>query len=564
MHRKKRLIATISLILVAGFLTTSLISYYIARASMYEQIVSSSLPLTSDNIYSEIQRDLIPPVFISSLMAQNTFLKDWMLEGEEDEGEITRYLNEIKDRYNTFTCFLVSDKTRKYYSFKGVLKEVSPEVEADDWYFRVRAMDEVYETNIDPDLANTNSMTIFINYKVFDHAGEFLGATGVGLKVSALIDLMKHYGQKYHRNVYLMNKTGDVVLSSHEGQAHIDAIDGMASIQGEVLSEAGGAFQYKRDGEHVFLNSRFIKELNWHLLVEETAGAATERISTVLMVNLAICGGITLLIILITLFSINLYEKSSRQQLETIDEQHLQIKENNRKLIMADGKKNQLLHLLCHDLSHPFGALISSLNIIEEDPAALNELLPHIKDALKTGMGTIEMVRKMRVVDEGKVDLFIKSYPLKPLIQESAILLKDKLESKDIKLNIDVDEQLTVSVEEILFCNSILSNLLSNAVKFSERNAEVGLTARSVESGKVKLTITDQGVGMPDSILKNLFDLKQSTTRPGTEGEGGSGFGMLLVQQFITAFDGTIEVHSKEIGEFPQDHGTEVILTLNP
>ena len=76
---------TLSLLLVSGFLITSLASYYVSRASLREQISKHELPLTSDNVYSEIQRDLIRPVFISSLMSTDTFLRDWVLQGEPDQ-----------------------------------------------------------------------------------------------------------------------------------------------------------------------------------------------------------------------------------------------------------------------------------------------------------------------------------------------------------------------------------------------------------------------------------------------------------------------------------------------
>ncbi|MDF7806762.1 hypothetical protein P4E94_04875 [Pontiellaceae bacterium B12219] len=151
-NRRNKLIIVISSMMVAGFLLTTLISYQLARTSMCEQIVSSSLPLTSDNIYSELQRDLVRPIFISSLMAQDTFVRDWIIGGEKDVEQIKKYLGEIRDTYSTHSCFLVSDTSQNYYYYNGILKEVRPEVEADQWYFRVREMEELYETNVDPDL----------------------------------------------------------------------------------------------------------------------------------------------------------------------------------------------------------------------------------------------------------------------------------------------------------------------------------------------------------------------------------------------------------------------------
>lgn len=108
-----RLIPLITVLLIAGFLLTSLASYFVSRESLRSEISLKELPLTSDNIYSEIQRDLLRPVFISSVMANDTFLRDWVIGGEHGGEKISRYLNEMHVKYNTFTSFFVSDITKK-------------------------------------------------------------------------------------------------------------------------------------------------------------------------------------------------------------------------------------------------------------------------------------------------------------------------------------------------------------------------------------------------------------------------------------------------------------------
>jgi uncharacterized protein YneF (UPF0154 family) len=108
--KKNNQLVIISVLLIVGFILTSLISYFVSRAALRSQITLNQLPLTSDNIYSEIQRDLLSPIFISSLMATNTFLRDWVIQGEKEASQITRYLKEIKQKYNTFTSFFVSER----------------------------------------------------------------------------------------------------------------------------------------------------------------------------------------------------------------------------------------------------------------------------------------------------------------------------------------------------------------------------------------------------------------------------------------------------------------------
>ena len=203
---KDVLLLIISILLGVGFLITSLASYYVSRTSLRSEIVENQLPLTSDNIYSEIQRDLLQPILISSLIANNTFLKDWVLAGENHPEQIIKYLREIKDKYQIFTSFFVSEKTKIYYHFDGILKTVREDEERDKWYFRVVKMKHDYEINIDIDMANADKLTIFINYKVFDYQGRYIGAAGVGLNVFAAKKMIEIYQIRWTVEVFFYVK----------------------------------------------------------------------------------------------------------------------------------------------------------------------------------------------------------------------------------------------------------------------------------------------------------------------------------------------------------------------
>ena len=348
-NRKRQLLFLLSLILVVGFLTTSLVSYFVSVSSLRNQITSSSLPLTSDNIYSEIQRDLLRPIFISSLMANDTFLRDWVLGGERDEAQITKYLKEIMVKYGTFTSFFVSEATRIYYHANGILKKVKPEEERDIWYFRVRTMEPDYEINVDPDLANRDALTIFINHRVYDYKGNYIGATGVGLTVNAVINLIESYRKKYNRNIYFVDQDGTIVLHGNafpENAGNIREMEGISSLADHILSVSNGTYEYSRQGKVVHLNSRFVPELDWYLLVEQTEEGAIAPIHSTLVVNLALCAFITAIVIILTTFTINAYQRINQNQQEEIVKQHRELLEQNANLEKALKEVKRLSGLL--------------------------------------------------------------------------------------------------------------------------------------------------------------------------------------------------------------------------
>ncbi len=148
---RRSLLLILSVLLFSGFFATTLFSYFVSKHAIRDAIIGQDLPLTSSNIYSEIQKDLVRPVLISSTMAHDTFLRDWVLKGESNVDEMARYLNEMKERYGAFSSFFVSDKSAIYYTGKGVLKHISPNEPRDAWYYRVRNMKQDYEINVDPD-----------------------------------------------------------------------------------------------------------------------------------------------------------------------------------------------------------------------------------------------------------------------------------------------------------------------------------------------------------------------------------------------------------------------------
>jgi hypothetical protein len=349
LHHKGRFLATLSVLLFAGFITTSLVSYVVALSAVRSQIDSETLPLTSDNIYSEIQRDLLKPVFISSLMANDTFLRDWVLEGEQDAQRMARYLKEIKEKYGAVTAFFVSETTRNYYYADGILKKVAPDAERDRWYFRVREMATDYETNVDPDLANKDTMTIFINHRVTDYDGNYIGATGVGLTTGEVMALIQFYGEKYGRRVYFIDPEGKIVLHPSDFPEQVETIQNIEGLSAEaesILASEGSIRNYRRDGKAIHLNSRFIPELNWFLMVEQTEGEEVGRIQRALVTNLLLCGLIASIAIVLTTLTVGSYQRVTLQQQEQIVHQHADLLAQNAKLNQALAEVRQLSGLL--------------------------------------------------------------------------------------------------------------------------------------------------------------------------------------------------------------------------
>lgn len=307
---RRSLILLLGLLLSCGFFATTLFGYFVSKEAIRSAIIGQDLPLTSSNIYSEIQKDLVRPVLISSTMAHDTFLRDWILRGENEVGEMSRYLAEVKVRHKAFSSFFVSEKSGIYYTGEGVLKHVAENEPRDAWYFRVRDMQEEYEINVDPDLANSDALTIFINYRVFDFDHNYIGATGIGLTVDSVRRLIRDYQTRFKRTIYFTDASGKVVVFGDPTKQppELRARPGLAAQLDHILKERTGFYQFKDGGDNHLLNVNYLPELQWYLFVEQNEDVALAGVRQTLYVNLAISLLVTLIVTFLSYLTLGHYQ----------------------------------------------------------------------------------------------------------------------------------------------------------------------------------------------------------------------------------------------------------------
>ncbi len=315
------LIVFLLVVLSIGFLATSMASFYVSKTLIRDSIINNELPLTTDNIYSEIQKDLVRPVFISAMMASDTFLRDWVLAGEQNPESVHKYLQDVQEKSNAFTSFFVSDQTLRYYYGNGNRKTLSADNPDDDWYFNVRRLKLMYELNVDHDRKISNNLIVFVNHRMFDYAGQYIGVTGVGITVGDVQALIGDYQARYQRNVYFVNRQGTVMLSGDSGKplgSQIAAIDGLNQIAEQLTQQDNATYQYQKSHTNYLVNVRYIPELKWYLVVEKNEADATASIRHTLYLNLALCVVITFCALLFTHLAIRRYQRQI-ERLSTMD-----------------------------------------------------------------------------------------------------------------------------------------------------------------------------------------------------------------------------------------------------
>lgn len=223
----------------------------------------------------------------------------------------------------------------------------------------------------------------------------------------------------------------------------------------------------------------------------------------------------------------------------------LKLRRVQAELAQSVRSQKELLTVLSHDLQNPLGSVALFLNLVEESPELLPEFLPNLKDSVNAGLQVIDMVRQLRNFGDHPLELAPVS--VDRTINQVVNNMKNHLRQKKVGLVFELEPGLKVLAEPVSLANSVLANLISNGIKFSMRGSPLVVGAK-LEGDWVCFDVRDQGIGIPQLMMSQLFDLTRNVHRLGTEGEEGTGYGLILLKKFLDFYGGRIQFQSSEQG----------------
>lgn len=197
--------------------------------------------------------------------------------------------------------------------------------------------------------------------------------------------------------------------------------------------------------------------------------------------------------------------------------------------------------VLAHEIKNPITAVNTALRAVAKHLGAseqeiLGELVEKMQKLEKLMRRTLSLARPL--------DLHPQAYSARALFEDVVRFMRPLLEHNRIVLEISVSPDFpTLSVDPQLF-EEMLINLVRNAVDAVEEDGRVRLTAdRSGGPGSsLRITVDDDGPGIPESVLKTLFKPFVSTKANGT------GLGLALARKVVEAHGGTLDCHNSPLG----------------
>lgn len=237
--------------------------------------------------------------------------------------------------------------------------------------------------------------------------------------------------------------------------------------------------------------------------------------------------------------------KEMKERNEELDLAKLNIKE----LVELNKHKEMVLATLSHDLRSPLAGII----VLTEHLQARFEKMDSgkIRDSLdllhKASTDELKMLDDL--VDWARVKFASESFApskirLSDQVNKVFETLSDIVATKEISLINEVIDKIYVYADANMLL-SILQNIISNSIEHTLKCGEITVSAKDDED-KIIIEIRDNGVGMSQGVLENLFTPQMEALTVDRPDKKGAGIGLLLVQSFIEKNGGEIWVESEE------------------
>jgi len=233
----------------------------------------------------------------------------------------------------------------------------------------------------------------------------------------------------------------------------------------------------------------------------------------------------------------------------------------NKELEESNKSKDKFFSILAHDLKNPFQGLLGFIDLLYEDLDELSneqvkEYLSNVRNASYHTYALLENLLEWSRIQSGKMPFTPSVFNIRDEVNSVITILNNNATRKEIKLVNEVDPALMVEADRNMI-HSVIQNLITNSIKFSNSKGRVVLRSRvphanlkaksETEPGDrqwLEVSVSDNGIGIPEEILPKLFKLNGQYSQAGTANEPGTGLGLVLCHEMIEKNGGRIWAES--------------------
>ncbi len=212
--------------------------------------------------------------------------------------------------------------------------------------------------------------------------------------------------------------------------------------------------------------------------------------------------------------------------------------------------RDKYLGMAAHDLRNPLGALSNMCVILlDEDTGPLNdtqrELIELVQETADHMLTLVEDMLDISKIETGNLRLHFEKPDITQLVNRSVSLNYHLSRKKNITIITEYPPDPVMVRADSKKILQVLDNLISNAIKFSNAGSEVRVEVESSDS-HVEVSIIDQGKGIPEKEMKQLFSPFPKISVTSTGGEKSTGLGLAICKKIIEGHNGRIGAESEE------------------
>lgn len=226
-----------------------------------------------------------------------------------------------------------------------------------------------------------------------------------------------------------------------------------------------------------------------------------------------------------------------------------------------DVLRRELVANVSHDLRTPLSiirgyvetVLIKDQTLLPEERKNYLETILGSTDRLLLLVTELFELSKLEAKEiQPQMETFSLAELLQDIHQKNLIIAK----SKNLKLNLKMDDDLPFIYADISMMEKVFQNLLDNAFKFTPENGEVNIILNKKLHNKIEVEINDTGIGINSQDIHIIFDRYQQIKRVSSDTSTGTGLGLTIVKKILDIHGFGIEVKSEISG------GTSFILNI--
>ncbi|MFO1390374.1 response regulator [Cellvibrio sp.] len=239
------------------------------------------------------------------------------------------------------------------------------------------------------------------------------------------------------------------------------------------------------------------------------------------------------------------------ETLETIEIKNIELDIARKEAIEASRIKSEFLANTSHEIRTPLNGILGFVGLalktdIDEQQA---EYLHTIRDSAQNLLTVINGILDFSKIEAGKLTLEYAPLPLRQTIDEALHMMAPDAHEKNLQLIAQVDPHIpTQLLGDSLRFKQVLSNLISNAIKFSEHGTiriKVSAIAQQETHLMLKISVSDQGIGLTSTQQKDLFKPFSQTDSSNSREQGGTGLGLAICKGLVERMNGEIGVESE-------------------